>query len=221
MNQKNIAPRGRLFIFAILAGGAIVAFSLQGRIDIAAIQSWMENAGSIGWLAFILLYACATVLLLPGLLLTIAGGVVYGPILGTLLSLIGATLGASGAFLVARYSGQDWVERRMGKKMRQLVRGIDAEGWRFIAWIRLVPVFPFVLVNYALGLTRISLLIYALTSFVFMLPGTFAYTLIGHAGGVALSGQAVPEQIRWLLIALAALATLMFIPNLLRLWRGR
>lgn len=220
MKQKTIAPRNKLFILAILTGAAIVAFSTSGRIDIADVQSWMESAGSIGWLVFVLLYALATLLLLPGSLLTIAGGVVYGPVLGTLLSLVGATLGASGAFLLARYTGQGWVERRMGKKMRHLIHGIEAEGWQFVAWIRLVPVFPFVLINYALGLTRIPLLTYIITSFIFMLPGTAAYTLIGHAGGMALSDQGTPDQIRWLLIALAALATLMFIPGLLRRWRG-
>jgi len=221
MNKKFTVQHQKRFILMALIGGAIVAFSLQGRIDIANIQIWMENAGSVGWLVFILVYALATLLFLPGSILTIVGGVVYGPILGTTLNLIGATLGASGAFILARYSGQNWVEQRMGKKMRQLVNGIDEEGWRFVAWIRLVPVFPFVLINYALGLTRIPLLTYTITSFVFMLPGTAAYTLIGHAGGAALTEQSVPGQMRWLLIALSALATLLFIPGLLRRLRNQ
>ena len=216
MNKKFTVQHHKQFVLMALIGGAIVAFYLQGRIDIDSIQVWIENAGSVGWLVFILIYALATLLFLPGSILTIAGGIFYGPILGTILNLIGATLGASGAFILARYSGQDWVEQRMGKKMRQLVSGIDKEGWRFVAWIRLVPLFPFVLANYALGLTRIPLLTSTIASFIFMLPGTAAYTLIGHAGGAALTEQSVPEQVRWLLIALAALATLFFIPSLLR-----
>jgi uncharacterized membrane protein YdjX (TVP38/TMEM64 family) len=219
MNPKLTAQHRKIIVLATLLGGAIVAFSLRGRIDISDVQRWMENAGSIGWIMFILIYALATILLLPGSLITIAGGVVYGPLLGTLLSLMGATLGASGAFILARYSSLSWVEQRMGEKMRQLIKGIDKEGWRFVAWVRLVPLFPFVLVNYALGLTRIPLLSYTITSFIFMLPGTTVYTLIGHAGGTALSEQAVAEQMRWLLIALAAFATLLFIPSLLRHWR--
>lgn len=216
MNKIFAVQHQKLLILTVLIGGAIVAFYLHGRIDIGYFQTRMESAGTIGWLIFILIYAFATLLFLPGLILTITGGIVYGPLLGTALNLIGATLGACGAFILARYTGQDWVERRMGKKMRQLINGIDAEGWRFVAWIRLVPIFPFVLINYALGLTRIPLLTYALASFIFMLPGTAAYTLIGHAGSSALLEQSVPGQIRWLLIALAILATLFFIPGLLR-----
>ena len=87
----------------------------------------------------------------------LAGGALFGPFWGSLWNLLGATLGATLAFLVARYVGGDWVERKAGGLLKRLIDGVDAEGWRFVAFVRLVPLFPFNLSNYVLGLTRIPL----------------------------------------------------------------
>lgn len=125
---------------------------------------------------------------------------------------MGATLGATLAFLGARHLGAHWVERRAGRRLRSLTEGVSAEGWRFVAFVRLVPLFPFNLLNYALGLTRISLPTYVVASAVFMLPGAVAYTWLGHIGREAFAGGEgiVPD----LLIALALVAAMLFIPRL-------
>ena len=85
------------------------------------------------------------------------GGALFGPLWGTLWNLSGATLGATLAFAIARYLGADWVARRAGERLVRLIRGVEEEGWRFVAFVRLVLLFPFNLVNYAFGLTRIGL----------------------------------------------------------------
>jgi uncharacterized membrane protein YdjX (TVP38/TMEM64 family)/rhodanese-related sulfurtransferase len=192
--------------------GTAVAF--RGRFDAAALQAWVEGAGTAGPVVFIAIYAAATVLFLPGALTTLAGGALFGPVWGTLWNLIGATLGALLAFLIARYLGADWVARRAGPRLRSLNEGVSAEGWRFVAFVRLVPLFPFNLLNYALGLTHIRLLAYMLASAIFMLPGALAYTWLGYAGREALAGG--EDMVRNILVALALVSVLSFLPRLVR-----
>ena len=121
-------------------------------------------------------------LFVPGSVMTLAGGALFGPLWGTLWNLIGAVLGATLAFVAARYVAAGFVARRAGARLKALVEGVEAEGWRFVAFVRLVPLFPFNLLNYALGLTRIRLAEYVIASAICMLPGTFAYTYLGYAG---------------------------------------
>ena len=161
----------RLMILLLLAAGTAAAVVYRDRFDVATLQSWVEGSGAAAPLLFMLAYAVATVLFLPGSLLTLAGGALFGPLWGTLYSLTGATLGATLAFLVARYLAADWVTRKASGKLQQMIEGVENEGWRFVAFVRLVPVFPFNFLNYALGLTRIRLWHYVLASYVCMLPG--------------------------------------------------
>lgn len=198
-----------------------IAFALawRDRFDAAALQAWVEGAGAAGPVLFMGLYAVATVLFLPGAVLTLVGGALFGPLWGTLWNLTGATMGAALAFLIARHLGADWVARRAGPRLQRLNEGVAAEGWRFVAFVRLVPLFPFNLLNYALGLTRISFVTYLLATWVFMLPGAFAYTWIGHAGREALSGG--DGLVRNLTIALSLLAAVALLPRLVRRLRTK
>ena len=165
------------------------------------------------------LYAAGTVVFLPGSLFALAGGALFGPVWGALFNLIGATIGAGIAFLAARYLAGDWVERKAAGRLKQLITGVEAEGWRFVAFVRLVPLFPFNLTNYVLGLTRIGFLPYVVTSFVCMAPGAVAYTWLGHAGREALAGDA--SAIRYGLLALGLLAAIVVLPRLYgRMRRG-
>ena len=198
-----------------------IAFALawRDRFDAAALQAWVEGAGAAGPVVFMGLYAVATVLLLPGAVITLAGGALFGPLWGTLWNLTGATVGAALAFLIARHLGADWVAPRAGPRLQRLNEGVASEGWRFVAFVRLVPLFPFNLLNYALGLTRISFLTYLLATWVFMLPGAFAYTWLGHAGREALSGG--DGLVRNVTIALSLLAAVALLPRLVRKLRAR
>ena len=216
MMNRN-AVRWLLGLALVSVIGLAVAW--RDRFDVAALQTWVESAGSAAPLVFIALYAAATVLFLPGSVITLAGGVLFGPVWGTLWSLTGATLGAALAFLIARYLGGDWIARRAGPRLSRLNDGVAAEGWRFIAFVRLVPLFPFNLLNYALGLTRIAFLPYVLASALFMLPGALAFTWLGYAGREALSGG--EGTVRAILIALALVTSMAFLPRWIRKLRGK
>lgn len=212
------APRGLLTL--ALVGGITLAFFYRERIDAEVLEAWLAGTGgAAGPLVFLLLYSLATVLFLPGWVLTLAGGALFGPVWGTLYNLSGATLGATLSFLVARYLASDWVRARTGRRTKRLIEGVEAEGWRFVAFTRLMPLFPFNLLNYALGLTRIPLLHYVLATLVFMLPGALAYTYLGYAGREAAAGS--EGLIHKGLIALALLALVVFLPRLVARLRQR
>jgi uncharacterized membrane protein YdjX (TVP38/TMEM64 family) len=158
------------------------------------------------------------VLFVPGSVLTLAGGALFGPLWGTLSNLAGAMLGATLAFVAARYVAADFVARRAGARIKALVEGVEAEGWRFVAFVRLVPLFPFNLLNYALGLTRIGFAEYLLASAICIVPGAFAYTYVGYAGRETAAHGA--GAIRNIALAIGLLAAVALLPRLVRRLRG-
>lgn len=203
----------RIALVLLLIVGIVWAVMNRGRFDAQALEAWVRGAGIAGPLLFMAIYAVATVLFLPGSVITLAGGALFGPVLGTFYNLTGATIGATLAFLVSRYLASEWVAARTGGRLKQLINGVEGEGWRFVAFVRLVPLFPFNLLNYALGLTRIPLLHYVLASYVCMLPGAIAYTYLGYAGREAVAGG--EGLIQKGLLALALLAAVAFLPRLI------
>ena len=215
MNSKLM----RIGILLILVAGIALAVLFRDRIDVAALERWIQDAGIWAPLLFMAVYAVAAVLFLPGSVLTLAGGALFGPVLGTFYNLTGATIGATLAFLIARYLASDWVADRTGGRLKQLIKGVEGEGWRFVAFTRLVPLFPFNLLNYALGLTRIKLSHYLLATYICMLPGAIAYTYLGYAGREAVGGG--EGLIQKALQALALLAVVAFLPRIIgKLRRG-
>lgn len=209
----------RIGVLLVLAAAIILAVMYRERFDAEALEAWVQGAGAAGPLLFMLIYAVGTVLFLPGSVLTLAGGALFGPVFGTFYNLTGATLGAALAFLVARYLASDWVAEKTGGRLKQLINGVEGEGWRFVAFTRLVPLFPFNLLNYALGLTRIRFSHYLLATYVCMLPGALAYTYLGYAGREAAAGG--EGLIQKILLAVALLAVVAFLPRLIgKLRRG-
>ena len=216
MNNHHLM---RIVLFLGLLVAVTLAVIYRDQFDAAALEAWVRDAGAVAPLLFMLIYALAAVLFLPGSVLTLAGGALFGPVLGTLYNLTGATLGATLAFLIARYLASDWVAEKTGGRVKQLINGVEGEGWRFVAFVRLVPLFPFNLLNYALGLTRLRLLHYILATCVFMLPGAIAYTYLGYAGREAVAGG--EGMIQKGMLALALLAVVAFLPRLIgKLRRG-
>lgn len=205
-----------LLVVVLFAGIAAALYNAR-LLDAELVRQIAAEAGEFAPLFFVAGYAAATVLFLPGSILTIAGGALFGPIAGTFYSLTGATLGATLAFLIARYLASGSVARRTGGRLGEFIEGVEAEGWRFVVFVRLVPLFPFNALNYALGLTRIPLGQYVTASYFAMLPGAAAYTYLGYAGREALSGSGA--LLRHGLIALALLAAVMFLPRLVRRMR--
>lgn len=193
------------------------AWLLREHWSIDAVKQWVLSLGVWGPLGFGVIYVLATVLFIPGSALTLAGGALFGPWWGTFYNLTAATVGATLAFLVARYLAGDWVERRTVGRLLKIKQGVEGEGWRFVVFVRLVPLFPFNLLNYALGLTRIPLVQYVVATYLAMLPGALVYTYLGHVGGAALEGHG---SLRSGLLALALLALVAFLPGFVKRWRA-
>jgi uncharacterized membrane protein YdjX (TVP38/TMEM64 family)/rhodanese-related sulfurtransferase len=208
----------RLALAGIIAGAGIWLAFNSDKLDPALVEGAVRDLGAWAPVGHVALFALGTIVFLPGAIFGLAGGVLFGPLWGMILNLAGASLGATAAFVIGRFVAADWVRGRTGPHAQRLVDGVEAEGWRFVAFVRLVPLFPFNFTNYALGLTRISLRDYVAASVICMLPGTLAYTWLGHAGREAAAGNAT--AIRYGLLALAVLAAMAFLPRLIRRLRG-
>lgn len=206
------------FAFLITAMPAIAAsptspqdWNLQAVIQ--GVLSQIQQLGAIGVLAFIMLYAVAAVAFIPGSLLTLGAGFVYGVVQGSLYVFVGASLGAVLAFLVGRYLARDWVARKIQQnpKFRSIDEAVGREGFKIVLLTRLSPVFPFNLLNYAFGITGVALRDYALGC-VGMLPGTVLYVYLGSlAGNLATLGteaQSANPALQWAVRGIGFAATL-------------
>lgn len=146
---------------------------------------WVKGAGPAGGVLYSLVYVAATALFFPGLPLTLGAGFIYGAVIGTLVVSPASVAGASAAFLIARYLARDWVARRLKKypQAAAMDRAIAKNGFKVVVLLRLQPVIPFNMLNYALGLTDIGLREYAFASWIGMLPATILYVYLGSVMG--------------------------------------
>ncbi|MGV2828954.1 TVP38/TMEM64 family protein [Myxosarcina sp. GI1(2024)] len=173
---------------------------------------WIDSLGALGVIAFILLYIIATVAFLPGSILTLGAGVVFGVVMGSIYVFIGATLGATAAFLVGRYLARGWVAQKIesNQKFQAVDRAVGREGLKIVLLTRLSPIFPFNLLNYAYGITGVSLKDYVIGS-VGMIPGTIMYVYLGSlAGSLATLGteaQPANPTIQWTIRIIGFIAT--------------
>ena len=192
---------------------SINIFSLNPQALLESALQWINGLGSLGGIAFIGIYIIATVAFLPGSILTLGAGVIFGVILGSLYVFIGATLGATAAFLVGRYLARDWVTNKISdnKKFAAIDKAVGKEGLKIVLLTRLSPIFPFNLLNYALGITGVSLQDYFLGS-VGMIPGTIMYVYIGSlAGNLAFIGsESKPDNmiLHWVIKIIGLIATI-------------
>jgi len=202
---------GRLPLGRLALGVAIIAILiLVGRAfgdELPELTRRIQELGALGVLLFILGYALATVAFVPGSLLTLAAGAVYGIGRGTAIVLVAATIGASLAFLVARYIARSAVETRLRghEKFSAIDRAVGRQGFKIVLLLRLSPIFPFNALNYALGLTRVRFRDYLLAS-IGMLPGTLLYVYYGKAAGSVAelaAGREMMDRGVWHYVALA------------------
>ena len=205
-------------ILLVIGGGAAALWALDGAISVEGLVARVAGLGIWAPVGFVVLYGIATVVMIPGSIFDLAGGALFGPYLGSALNLAGGSLGAALAFLVGRYLARDWVEARAGPRTQGIMRSVDADGWRFVAFVRLVPIFPYNVMNYLLGLTRIPFHHYVFATVVFMAPSTVVYTWIGVAGREAIAGDA--NNLRYALLALGLLAVMLMLPRFYKRWRG-
>ena len=208
------AGRGSWVRPVLLAAAALIVLVIAGRYAGQYTQqfaSWVGGLGLLGALVFALGYAVAVVAFIPGSLLTLAAGGIYGVMWGTLLVFGAATTGSTAAFLVARYGARRWVEKKLAAypHFAAIDRAVAGEGLRIVCLLRLSPVFPFSFLNYALGLTQVRLVDYVVAS-VGMLPGTLLYVYLGHVAAsvaAAAGGGGAGDASKYVLLVLGLAAT--------------
>lgn len=171
-----------LIVFIAVSIISVKALGLGEYLDPDRLRGWIDAFGPWGPAVYILVYSIAPALMLPGLPITVIGGVLFGPFWGTVYVMIGATIGASLAFFIARYLGREWVEGIIkGGRLKELDSRVEEEGWKIVAFTRLIPLFPFNFLNYAFGLTKIRFSHYVIATFIFIFPGVVAFVVFSSS----------------------------------------
>lgn len=188
---------------AVIAGLIVLSRLLELDQRLGELKGWVANQGMWGPIVFAGVYVLATVLALPGSALTIMAGAVFGSFTGVLTVITGATLGASLCFLISRYFARAAIASHFSKnaKFQKLDALTEKNGAMIVAITRLVPLFPFNLLNYGFGLTKVPFWTYALWSALCMLPGTILYVVGTDAIITAINQGRIP----WILIAVVLL----------------
>ena len=212
-NMKWIRPL--LILAAIVAvlvlGGKYL--NLQQRLS--DVLAWIEGLGAAGMGVYAGLYVFACVFFIPGSLLTLGAGAIYGVVVGSLLVSVSSVLGASAAFLVGRYVARNWIAKKIEGNARfsAIDNAVADEGWKIVGLTRLSPIFSFNLLNYAYGLTRVTFREYVLASWIGMLPGTVMYVYLGSLAGDLASLGAETERSttpgEWALYGVGLVATIL------------
>jgi len=216
-NKKTSSIKLIIFVSILVAIIALLKLTgLDDYFDKDLLQAWVKGFGVWGPLVYILIYSITPALLLPGLPVTVAGGLAFGPIYGTIYAITGATIGASIAFLTARYLARDYIEHLIKGKLKTIDEEVEKKGWLFVAITRLIPIFPFNLLNYAFGLTKIKFSHYVIASFFFMLPATAAYVILSSSILDILKGKVSTE----LIIGVILITVIFIIPVLYKKFYG-
>lgn len=196
--------------FLSSASAQALSLPLDGAAGL--VEAAVTSAGVLGPVVFVLAYGLAAVLLVPASVLTISAGFLFGGLYGTALVSVGSTFGAALSFLIARYFArafvEDKIQRSDGKILNAVDKAIESQGSKVVFLMRLSPLFPYSLINYSLGLTKIPFVEYIVASWAGMLPGTFAYTGIGAAGKVAIDASVGSTGVGSATIALYAVGAI-------------
>lgn len=214
--NSDAAPApGRFRAFAKLALVALIAVALLALGKALNLQTLMNRAldwvAGLGWwgpVIFSAIYVVSAALLIPGSALTLGAGAVFGLVQGTVIVSLASTLAAAFSFLIGRYLARDSITRRIEghPKFAAIDRAVADEGWKIVFLTRLSPVFPYTLLNYAFGLTRVKLSHYVLASWIGMMPGTVMYVYLGTLAQAA-SGDRARTPGEWALYGVGLLAT--------------
>ncbi len=190
LNVKRLLP------IAVLVAGlvAFFAFDLDKFVTLDALkthrtvlQGWVESQGAVAWLVYAAIYLAAVAFSVPGgSILTIAGGFMFGPYVATAVVVVGATLGATVLFLAARYAFADYLRGKAGGAMRRMEAGFNENPVSYMLILRLVPLFPFWLVNLVPAFLGVKIRVYFLSTLFGIIPGTFVYALVGDGAGAVL-----------------------------------
>ena len=193
-----------VIVLLIITLGLGIRFSgIADKIELESIRTFIQGFGYIGPLIYIIIVTIAPALMLPGAPFIIAGGILFGSFWGVVYGITGATTGACLAFVVSRYLLREWIESKLiSPGWVKLKNQTEKHGWKIVAITRLVPLVPFNLLSYALGLTRIKFSHYVITSFICMLPGCIAYILLSSSILDLIKGKVTTELIAGVIIIL-------------------
>lgn len=188
-----------VLLAAIILGVVAAALLLPSKGYIVTALTWFETLGPWGPVLLSFFYVAATILFLPGSIITLGAGALFGVWKGFLAAWIGANLGACAAFLLGRTLARDWVDRKASTHPRfsAIENAVSGEGFKIVLLLRLSPVFPFNLLNYALGLTKVPFWKYATATLIGMIPGGLMYVYIGSAAGSLAAVAAGEAQGGW------------------------
>ena len=192
--MRRPIPVKLLLLVAVAAVLLLAIRLLPLRAWLDRFVVWVSGTGIAGVAVFAAIYVVAAVLFLPGSVLTLGAGAVFGLLWGTVAVSVGATLGAGAAFLIGRYLARDRVARWAAANPRfaAIDAAVGREGGRIVLLTRLSPFFPYNLLNYLFGLTRVGFWTYLLASWIGMIPGTLLYVYLGFAGRAAAQAVAAP-----------------------------
>ena len=208
-----MGKKTRILLWLVLIVGVLaLARYVNAQSLLQSALHWIRELGPWGWVIFVLLYIATAVLLLPAVVLTLGAGAVFGVAKGWVIVSVAATLAATAAFLVGRHIARGWVARRIegNPTFTAIDEAVGREGWKIVGLTRLSPAFPFNLLNYAYGVTRVSLRHYVLASWIGMMPGTLMYVYLGSlAGDLATvgTGRSARTPAEWALYVVGLLAT--------------
>lgn len=197
-----------LVYLGVVAAVVVAVKYLHAQALLKQALDWVGQLGQWGPVIFIGLYILAAVFFIPGSALTLGGGALFGVVWGSVFVSIGSTLGATCAFLVGRYLARAAIARKIegNERFAAIDKAVAGEGWKIVGLTRLSPVFPYTLLNYAFGLTRVSLRDYVLASWIGMLPGTVMYVYLGSLAKAAAGGQTRTAG-QWVLYSVGLAAT--------------
>ena len=212
LSSRNLKFIG-LIAFVIIA---VLIFQVTGLGQVIRpekIRSFILSAGPLAPVLYVVIYSLAPVLFAPGWILTLAGGLAFGPLWGTILTVAGATIGASLSFLVARSMGREFVARLLKGKFKSLDEKSGDHGFQIIFSLRLIPVVPFNALNYVAGISNVKSRDYILGTFLGIIPGTFVYVYLGNS---------LTNVYSWrFLVAIGLLVLLSLVPLIHKWWKRR
>jgi uncharacterized membrane protein YdjX (TVP38/TMEM64 family) len=200
-----------ILIGCILLGGVVLFKTLNLQIQIDRFLEWVPTLGVWAPLIFILMYVLAATFFIPASALTLGAGAIFGVIQGSILVSIASTGAAVLSFLIGRYAARSWISKKVerNQKFKAIDEAVAAEGWKIVGLTRLSPIFPFALLNYGYGITKVSLRDYALASWIGMMPGTVMYVYLGAVAGTLVSSSERTKSLgEWALLVVGLVATI-------------
>ncbi len=217
MSEATDSSGGSRLKLVLIAAAVVAVLALARYFNVQEYLrqalEWIRGLGPWAPVAFAGVYVLAAVFLLPGALLTLGAGVLFGVVKGSVVVIFSATLAATAAFLIGRYVARDWVAKKIegNEKFSAIDKAVADEGWKIVGLTRLSPIFPYNLLNYAYGITRVTLRDYVLASFFGMMPGTVMYVYLGSLAGDlanlgASRGERTPAE--WALLVVGLVATI-------------